>query len=179
MAAEMEETMKPVIKKPVVIAMVVLCLGLPGALLAGERRGADLMITRKDGGQVSGELIAVKQDSLLLVSPGGKDESVDLVDIATIRIKKKSKALGLALGGFGVGAVGGALWWRQLAEGDMEGLAAFLGGALMGAIGAVLGLGTGLLLGIDKTIEIEGKSGSEAGKTMAYLRGKARIRDLR
>jgi hypothetical protein len=47
----------------------------------------------------------------------------------------------------------------------------------LGGIG--IGLGAGALAGKDKTIQLEGKSDSELRRALAYLRGKARIRDYR
>jgi hypothetical protein len=40
-------------------------------IMARDRRGADLVVILKDGQQASGELIAVKSDSLLLLSAEG------------------------------------------------------------------------------------------------------------
>jgi len=57
-------------------------------LYSKERRGAELIITKKDGQQIKGELITVKPNSLLLLDTEGKDVSVDIVDIRIIRIVK-------------------------------------------------------------------------------------------
>jgi hypothetical protein len=63
-------------------------------MMAKERRGAELMITKTDGQQIAGELIAVKPSSLLLLNPKtGADVSIEIGDIAVIKIMKKSKAL--------------------------------------------------------------------------------------
>ena len=43
---------------------------LSGNLIAKERRGAELIVQKKDGQQIRGELIAVKQNSLLLLVSG-------------------------------------------------------------------------------------------------------------
>jgi hypothetical protein len=48
-------------------------------LYAKERRGAKLLITKKDGGKIEGELIAVKENSLLVLTKWtGRDVSVVL-----------------------------------------------------------------------------------------------------
>ena len=66
--------------------------GLSGNLMAGERRGATIVVHKKDGAQEKGELIAIKQNSILLLgSSSGTDVSVDVPDIKTIGILKKSK----------------------------------------------------------------------------------------
>jgi hypothetical protein len=77
---------------------------LSANLYAKERRGAKLVITKKNGYQTEGELITVKPKSLLLLSITGRDVSVDIADIRIIKVVKKSKLLtgvwvGMAAGG--------------------------------------------------------------------------------
>ena len=56
-----------------------------------EKKGAKLKVEKNDGQQVTGELIAVKEDSLLLLdSETISDLSVDIKDIKAITIVKKS-----------------------------------------------------------------------------------------
>ena len=158
----------------VATVLALLILVLPGALSARERRGANLVITLKDGHFVTGELIAVKPDSLLLLAE--KDESVDLAGIRSIRIVRKSKArlggvygilAGTLIGGIEVALEGGA---------RVEiGLGIVFGGIL----GGVVGLGVGAIAGTDKTIQFEGKSESDVRQALAYLRGQARIRNYK
>jgi len=156
-----------------VAAVVALMLVLPGALSARERRGANIIVTLKDGHFSAGELIAVKPDSLLLLA--GKDESVDLIGIRSIRIVIKSKA---RLGG-ACGLLAGALISGLSGANDpLPGGArlAIVAGAVLGGI---VGLGVGAIAGTDKTIQLEGKSESEVRKALAYLRKKSRIRDYK
>ena len=125
-------------------------LVLTGDLLAKERRGARLLITKKDGQQIKGELIAVKESSLLLKeAESGADVSVDIGEIEVIKIGKKSKLL---LGG-GIGLIigGGA--------GLLDALTATHGGSLKsifmpivgllvgGTVGAILGTSVIIILG--------------------------------
>jgi hypothetical protein len=138
-----------------------------------ERLGATLIITKKDGKKISGRLFAVKKDSLLL-SPG-KEVSIDIKDIEKIVVVKNSKVrLGVIIGGL-TGAVAGGFisttteYWDPL----IIGMYANIGGA----IGILIGGVTGALLGIDKTIQIEGMTDSKIQKTLDYLRKQARIRD--
>jgi hypothetical protein len=104
--------MIPGIRRFIASMLVVLFLTLPGAMLAQEKRGANLIVALKDGPSVAGELIAVRQNSLVLVSPAGKDETVEFDKVSTITIVKKSKAgngllIGLLVGGIAGGGVGG------------------------------------------------------------------------
>jgi hypothetical protein len=75
-----------------------------------KKKGADLIIQKKDGRYERGELIAVKENSLLLMERNsGADVTVDVGDIRVITIVKKSKFLtgagtGLLIGG-GIGVL--------------------------------------------------------------------------
>ena len=155
-----------------------LILVLPGALSARERRGANLVITLKNGQQVEGELIAVKPDSLLLLNVAGADQSVDLVGIRSIRFYRKSKAvLGLACGALACGLIVGNAVSDSYLGGPGFGVMAAMGGF---ACGGIIGFGAGALAGIDKTIQLERKSGLEdRARALAYLRNTARIRDYK
>ena len=100
-------------EKLVSLFLIFSLIMLSANLYAKERRGATLIITKKDGQQIKGELITVKPNSLLLLDTEGKDVSVDIADIKVIRIVKKSKVLqGLGFGlliGAGLGALNGAV----------------------------------------------------------------------
>lgn len=146
-------------------------LVLPGTLSARERRGANIVVTMKSGQSVSGELIAVKPDSLLLFA--GKDESVDLVGIRSIRIVKKDKALLGAICGLLAGDAAGIIYGHSRPEREAAGLSVLV----FVPAGVIIGAGAGLFAGKDKIIQLEAMPESEVGKALAYLRGKARIRD--
>jgi len=163
-------------KKLISLVLIFSLMMLSTNLYAKERRGAKLIITKKNGLQTAGELIAVKPNSLLLLNTEGRDVSVGIADIRNIRILKKSKALlgagiGLVVGGGGgvlfphiVGGASDPWYWSQI--GILTGFGGLLAGAIVGG-----------LFGIDKKIQIEGKSDLEIQKTMDKLRKKARIRD--
>ncbi|MBE3131549.1 MAG: hypothetical protein IMZ54_12660 [Acidobacteria bacterium] len=140
----------------IAVALVVLLLVIPAGLSAKERRGAELVVTRLDGSQAAGELIAVRPDSLLLLS-AGTDLTIDLADIKSIRIVRKSRAEKGAFYGF----LGGALTGALLASGGVDdfpgGEAALIFGAFFGAIGGLGGLGLGAILGVDTTIAVAGE----------------------
>ncbi len=170
--------MNPTSKKFISLFLVFSLMMLSVNLFAKERRGAKLLITKKDGQQIQGELITVKQNSLLLLDTEGKDVSVDIADIRIIRIVKKSKGartgfrigVGLALIG-GVGQIGAEV--HGFIPSFIDGLIFFaLPGALIGAI-------IGAAAGKDKTIQMEGMSDLEIQETMDKLRKKARIRNYK
>lgn len=174
--------MNPTSKKLISLFLVFSLMLLSVNLYAEERRGAELIITKKDGQQIRGELITVKSNSLLLLNAEGKDVSVDIADIEVIRIVKKSKAL---LGaGAGLVILGGIGVLISLISGweDEEG-GKWMPAILCGSVGASYGLSTGAIIGavagIDKKIQIEGMSDAEIQETLNKLSKKGRIRDYR
>ena len=132
---------------------------MPTNLSAKERRGAELVVTRLDGSQVSGELIAVKRDSLLLLNNVGRDESIDLADIKTVKIVRKSRA-GLFAGiGGAAGATAGAFVGLYKGGGDDEsGPASIRGGVVYGALGALAGLLADSMVNSDTHFTVAGKT---------------------
>ena len=171
-------------KKLVSLFLVISLVLLSANLYAKERRGAKLIITKTDGQQIEGELITVKPNSLLLLDTEGKDVSIEIEEIKTIRIVNPSKlGKGAAIGGM-VGAAGGVGSLIALNaiidEDDSIGFEWYL---IFGAVGAGIcaagGALIGSLFGIDKIIQIEGMSEREISDAMNKLRKKARIRDYK
>lgn len=168
-------------KKLVTLFLVFSILTLSGNLYA-EKKGADLTIQRIDKIRVRGELIAVKQGSILLLEKySGADMTIGFRDIGVIKIMKKSKALATSLAGLLLGgAVGYVIGYSVVSENDIlfskeEG--GGMGAAIGGVSCALVGVGIGLALGADKTIQIEGKSDAEIQEIMEKLRKKARIKN--
>ena len=97
-------------KKFMALILIASLILLSSSVSAKGKRGAILIIQKKDGQKIRGELILVKLNSLLLIdSETSADISVELDDIKIIKIAKKSKlfkrgVLG-ALAGAGIGAL--------------------------------------------------------------------------
>lgn len=184
-------------KKITALFLIISLLVISSNLHAKERRGADLLILKTDGQVIRGELIAVKQNSLLLKdSKSRADMSVDIKDIKVITIKKKSKTLL----GAGIGFLTGAVLGNILAEGWKHPLDEFFEGtAIFGSIGALIVGISAAGSGADEIIEIEKLLGRREGefkivngkrqlvikerkdvldKILNKLRSKARIRDF-
>jgi len=171
--------MNPTGKKFVSLFLVFTLMMLSVNLYAKERRGAKLIITKKDGQQVEGELITVKPNSLLLLNTDGKDVSVDIGEIKIIKVVKKSEigkgALWGLIIGTGLGALVGGIGGSGNEDYGFFGGAAFItmfsapGGALIGVFAASA-------VGTDKKIYIDGMADSEIQETLDYLRKKARVR---
>ncbi len=100
--------------KRFVCVLVVAILFVPAGLSAKDRKGADIVVTRTNGSQFGGELIAVKPDSLLLLS-AGMALSIPLADIREVRIVRKPKALLFA----GIGGAAGGRRRRRGVRGDL------------------------------------------------------------
>jgi len=169
-------------KKVIALILVLsLLVSIHGELLAKEKRGAELLIQKKDGEDVRGELIAIKQNSLLILDSVLKtDLSVDIGEIKVIIIMKISKAVGGLLVGGALGALLGFMansapskGWGGLNLG--RGGNTVVGGLMGGGIGAAIGA----FGGIDEKIQIEGKSAGEIRGTLEHLRQKARVPDYK
>ena len=176
--------------------LIISLLILPMTLTANDRRGVNLELYKvksqaepemeetpweRVGPDIKGELIAVKQNSLLLKdSRTGADVSVDIADIKMIKIEKKSKTGKRALYGLGIGAIGGALIGLSIEPTEkVNRFQNVLGGVVwFGGMGALAGVIVGGFLGIDKKIMIEGKSDSEIKEVLEDLRRKARVPDF-
>jgi hypothetical protein len=160
-------------------AILISCFALPPGLSAKSKRGSDLVVTRLDGSQVSGELIAVKPDSLLLYLPyQGREESVDKADIRSIRIRRKSGAgkgaLYGGLGGLGTGILLGSIFGRIDEFNSGAATAAGIG-LSMGIMGALGGLVLGSLRGVDVDQTVAGRPEETVAEYYHQLQKHARV----
>ena len=171
-------------RKAISLFLVFSMLLLSGNMFAKERKGADVIIQKTDGTQVRGELIAVKQTSLLLLErESGADVTVNVGDVSVITIAKKWNAGNGFLIGSIVGAVSGAGFAAYMMANPIFGESEFLVGAFIGTTlfsGLVVG-GIGILIsGLsskDKIIQFEGMSDLEIQEILEKLRNKARVRN--
>ena len=151
------------------------------SLYPSKRPGANTLVKKIDGQLIRGELITVKDGSLLLLEyKSAKEVFVDINEVKSVKIVNKSTLL-IGLGtGFAVGATGGAILAGALVEGLGESRAELrdylIGALIVGFPGAVLGGFTGSILGIKK-FEIEDMSPEEIKETLGKLRSKARVHD--
>ena len=169
------------------VIMALLFLITSTDLLARERKhGEELLILKKDGQQLRGELIAVKQDSLIMLV-SSLDVTVDIKDTRMIKILKKSKFLKGAGIGFVVGGFSGILYGLLAIDGENSDewanlfrmLLTLVAAAGGGGIGFLTGGVIGLLAGIDKTIEVEGRSDLEIKDILENLRRRAHFPDYK
>jgi len=165
-----------------VLCVVFMLFSWAVCLEAGKRRGVEILVVKKDGQQAKGELITVKASALLLLdSQTGRDDSVEIGDIAAVKVIKESKALAVGIVGFGVGALLGMLFGSFIGavdEGQTSPSVYMVSAAVIGAMGAAPGALIGALLGADKRYPFEGKSPDEIRAILEKLRRQARIRDF-
>ena len=167
--------------KKFIALLLIFSLMMLSVNLYAKKKGVEVIVTKKNGLQIRGELITVKKDSLLLLFARRMDVSVGIEEIEVITIVKKSTfwkgpVLGLLIGA-GIGVIMG----RKLGEETGGGVAewALLGGAVFGVAGYLLGEILGPKKGKDKIIQVEGMTDLEISDTLDYLRKKARIRDYK
>ncbi len=172
-------------KKITALLLVVSMLALSVVLYAKEDKGAELMILKKEGQEVGGELIAVKEQSFLLMdSRSGADVSVLFSDIHVLRIVKKSKALHYAGVGLLVGAMAGALFGAAVNDDNpgtffnfSDTAAAGMGAGGFGLLGGLAGIGIGALVSMDDVFEFEELNKWELEELVDKLREIARVPD--
>ena len=159
-----------------------------------KKHGANLIIQKINGQQVSGELIIVKPNSLLLLDTEGKDVSVDIEDVRVIKIVRRSKFLKGARPGALIGLTAGVLIGIKASQEETEynivtlpimpiieiakASAPFVYGFVYMTFGALIGGIVGVAVG-DKTIELEAMSDLEREDALEKLRKKARIPDYK
>jgi len=173
-------------KKIRVVILVLSFLILSGNLYA-EKKGADLLIQKTNGEGIRSELIAVKENSLLLIDrDSGADVSIDIRNIQVFKIMKESYAPAGILTGLLIGIVSGVATGSESNDDQSKGGFSkfsngfnFMGSAVgFGLIGALVGgiIGT-IASGADEIIQIEGKSDSKIQEILEKLHKKARIRN--
>ena len=138
---------------------------MPSGLAAKEKAGANVVVTRKDGTQVAGELICVKRE-FITVMDAGSGVNVDFKEIREIEVKKKSKkgkaGIGLLIGlisGFAIGFV--ATDGMRRGSGPKSGFFPLdlrgSGGIICAPLGGFVGLMAGIGAAADKKYKLEGK----------------------
>jgi hypothetical protein len=172
-------------KKIMALIVIVPLLFPLDAAWAKEREGVKLVVTKIDGTNIEGELIAVRRNSLLLLgSSSGQGEAVPWEDIDTLKIVKKAGLYWGAGLGLVLGAAGGAVLGHQstnpnnsfyLIEKDVT--ACVLGGVFGAVAGGITGGGIGYAIGGSRTFQIKGMSQDDVDAVLKKLKSKARISD--
>lgn len=162
-------------KRIIATALAVLLIGVPGAAMGQRDHGAELVVTLKNGETVKGELLAVKPDRLLILKRAPEEgTTVDVAEISTVRIVRKSRTILGGVAGLVAGAGFGAIWFPSAGRGDDTGANTLIGMVLFGAPATALGLVIGTAMGFDPVMVFEGRSEDDVQRSLAKLNGKAR-----
>jgi hypothetical protein len=171
------------IGRELLVVIMVLALLAPG-LAAKEKRGHDVIVAKKDGTAVSGELLAVRGTDLI-IRDGSNSAGItaSLADVKSVKVIKSSKLLKGVGMGFLIGAPIGALLgvssgktdpgWFEWTPG--QGAVGF--GVLFGVTGMLIGGTAGAIASIDKNVRIEAPTPVSLASAAGTLRRYARERN--
>ena len=173
-------------KKVMALFLVMCFVALSGPLIARERQGAKVKVLGKNGEHREGELIAVKQNSILVLSSSRVDEALSVTDIKLIEIKKETRATAGVIGvvvGILAGGGAGALIGGGGNKGEgLAGLSNSIRGGTQGLVfgalvGGLIGGMTASQVGAYEKLQIEGKSPEAVKAGLEKLRSRARVPD--
>lgn len=144
-------------------------------LKPGQKPGAEISIHKKDGWKIKGELISVKQNSLLLMERNtGTNMTFDIEEIDKIIIFKKSKVPSVVIGSLAGGALGALIGYKGYKRpaskefGDLMFSDPGLSALAWGLGGLAVGAAVGYALSPDEVIAISDETKYE----MKSLSGK-------
>jgi hypothetical protein len=176
-------------KRCTALFLVFSLLFLSGNMFAQEKQGALILVSKVDGQLIKGELVAVKQNSLLLLDSNlNLDVNVDIGEIDQIEVIRKDK--GAVIGG---SIVGGALLGGIIAgsreskfpekDNPLEEAISSLYRTAETGVNAIIGIVGGILVGTlvgvglssNQVFMIEGSSNTEIDFILKKLHKKARI----
>ncbi len=151
---------------------------LSTSITAQERQGAELIIQKKNGQLIKGELISVEQQSLLLLISEGGNISVTIEEIDHIIFKKRAKVFkGMGIG-FLTGANFGSVFVSPIFFDSYDDLqwsgTILIGAGFVGVLGALAGGIWELISEMDKKIDVKGKSDSMKNEIIQRLRSHSR-----
>jgi len=155
------------------VLVIALFIAGPAGLEAKGRRGALIILTKVDGAQVKGELIAVESDSLRLLR-GGDILSIARTKINSVQILRRSKQGSGALFGFLTGATIGVMWGLGRGPDPIHGHPALVAGPIMGGVGALIGFLASPWGRVDSTLALAGVSSQIAAENWNALRAHSR-----
>ncbi|MCK4762793.1 MAG: hypothetical protein KAW12_11415 [Candidatus Aminicenantes bacterium] len=176
----MKESKVKQIFRQLLIAVVFFSLICPGNLWAKkEKVGATIVVTKVDGQEVKGELLKVKNDSLLLLVPESLAKvTIGIDEIDTIFIKSKSKKGNGGLLGLVAGGAVGFLLVNSALQGvndGSEGIFPVVAGVGCAAVGFIIGSGLSRAASKSKTYRIKGKFPIQIKSILKKLNKKARF----
>lgn len=172
-------------KKFLALLVAFSLLAASGRYAAGEKQGANIIVLKKSGQEITGELILVRKDTLVLMeSETTMTIPVNIDEIEEIIIKKKSQLLKwTVLGTLVIGGAGAAAGYMQGGDvGEAEyrysaGDKARRGFIIMGLGGLLLGGLIGATLGKDDIIQMADIPPYKIKIIMSKLNSLARVKE--
>lgn len=166
----LENELKIVIALMLIVSFMV---AIPGDLVAGNKRGVELLILKLDGVTILGNLVAVnsKEKSLVMMQKTtGIDIKVEINEVNTIFVQIKARTfLGFCAGSVVGGLIAVALYEPSGMFDFNEGGLAIFSGILGGAVGSTICK----RVFSDQIFEIEKMSDLEVEEILRYLRKKS------
>ena len=166
--------------KFIALALVFALMILSGNMMGAERKGVEVKIQKTDGQEISGELISVRKNALVILDEATEvDTTVNLNLVDSIHVNNKSLMFELGLGSFLLAGAARMMAHSRTKDIDTEpGQHQVQGVWYWGAGGAVVGVLAGAFFGIDKNIQVQGVSEAALQESLLKLSKKARIKGL-
>lgn len=143
-----------------------------GKRLAGAKVG---LTTAQSPALVTGEVIGVRADAIILETERGEAETFAIKDIKSVRVYRRSQAVpGLVVGSLAGGGVGYLLSYPSYKDKLLGGITIFAYTAVGLAVGGLIGGASGGFMGKDNIYDLTRMQTPEIDKLMAHLRKNAR-----
>ena len=174
-------------KKFLMLLLIFCLVTFSGNLTAQVKKGVKVEVETNEGQIISGELITVKRDSLLLLDVETQaDLSVNIDEVKTILVKNKTRILELGVAGALLGVAAQGLIEKtdkkttHSVGGDDDQQISQEATSFLeyGSIGLGVGALLGAVIGMNKTIQIQGRSEADIQKDLEKLSKKARVEGI-
>jgi len=163
----------------ILILIVTFLFVLAGSINARQKAGAEVVVQKIEGTKVEGELLKVKENSLVVHQMDSGGISIPIAEIAKIRVIKKTKWGKGLLWGMVAGAGTGA--FIAYSNPEPEGFRGASGAKILGLAFGVMGAGLGSIIsladGIDSHYALAGKPQTYINRIMEKLKKKARFKN--
>jgi hypothetical protein len=164
-----------------VAGLAILLSGVPTALSAQGRLGAEIQVSLISQGTVSGELIGINAEKMVL-QVGPRERTVAISEVASVRVFRESLTpLAMVIGGVAGGFVGYAIGKKKNEPAATENPSSsqWVGAGVGAVAGAALGFLSGSLISHDKIYEFQGMSQEKIDAAIRELSKKARVPDFK
>jgi hypothetical protein len=173
------------VRATLVLVLTFLLAGLPATLLAqgfppSARRGADIVVVLISPGTISGELIGINSEKMV-IQVGANERTVAIAEIDSVRVFRESlKPLGLVVGLVAGGVIGYAVGKKKPTGTETKASSSQWIGAGVGVLlGGGAGWGIGSLLTKDKVYQLRDATPDKLSAAIEALRKKARVPDFK